>query len=206
MMEFPRAKKINVIDWTKYPSKTTHAIPQWRKQEEINLPDDIPNRLAINLCNQIEANKINIAGRSIHKDYETLVTEETQNHLYQQFPNPRNNHRYYNNNVRTFRGGFNRTTVGNGRPTRGSNNRSFSGRGGYTKNRGYLNRSQNTTRQTQSRGRIFRTSYNSSTFPQGSREANNMYNFTPNPNFQKLARQENSTPSTSNVNILQTFT
>lgn len=204
MIEFPKAKKVNVIDWTKYPSKTTHAIPQWRKQEEINLPIDIPHRLAENLCNKIETNKVSISGKSTRDDYEALVNGEKQNYLSQQFPHQNNNQRYYNNSFQNFRGRFNGTRGGSRGQIRGFNNRGFSGGRGYSNQNRYQSRGQNETRHghyvrsknsIKHDGRHVKTSSNSSSLPQGSRETDPTTTSTPT-----------HTHNISNVDILQTFT
>ncbi|OXA64989.1 hypothetical protein Fcan01_00144 [Folsomia candida] len=138
LIEFPKSKKVHVIDWTTYQSKTTHAIPMWRKVDPENPPVDVQNRLADGICYNINAAKIKLEGKAVESEFYAMMAGN--------IPYPQNQYRNnygqggYRNRGRGGRNFNNRsggTYYNRGRPMRGKQNgRSFN-------NSSKENRSQN---------------------------------------------------------------
>lgn len=67
---------LHVIDWSQYRSKTTDPKPSWRKMEPQQIPEDIPNRLAVNAIKNIHSHKIELDGKIVADEVHKLWNNE----------------------------------------------------------------------------------------------------------------------------------
>lgn len=112
LTEFPKAKKVHVIDWTSYSSKTTHAVPGWRKTDSNLLPPEFPNRLASNAVEKINQQTLKLTGNAIKKEIDAFLanTSFPDQPQYRNGPrrgqqsNPYNNQQFRGNGQNRSRG------------------------------------------------------------------------------------------------------
>lgn len=139
LTEFPKAKKVHVIDWTSYSSKTTHAIPEWRKTQPNELPPEFPNRLAANTVDKINKQIIKLTGDAIKKEIDAFLANTS-------FPNPPQ-YNYRGGPRRRQQSNFQNSRQLSGQRTTYNQNHQFNGN--------HLNRGQNSYRGQQKRGRFY---------------------------------------------------